>query len=214
MKTMFKSTYKFAAMVLTIAAVALNSCVKEGPVETYPAVEGASCTDKIQNGTEYKVDCGGPSCAPCEVGNPALTVTVDSTWIIDSNKTQNRFWTARYVQVNNTTDPDNIIVIASDTFPNNSGFISMAFKIPRSLERGVYEVSNLETYERYVSFAPGVTPGSARLQSGVISITSRDDVNGYISGKFEFISEPVDPFLYRVALLDGEFIDVPTQEPK
>ena len=192
-----------------LAAFGLYSCVKDAEIETFPAEQGATCYDKIQNGTEYRIDCGGFSCAPCKVGPPVVSVTVDSTWVLDSNKTEFRYWTPKFVIVNDTVDAANVIVLATDTFQNKSGFLSLMFKIPKGLKRGVHEITYMETYEQYVSFPPNSPGGVVKLQSGIITIKDLDEANGFMSGSFEFISMPADVFKYRVAFLDGSLIDIP-----
>ena len=192
-----------------LSALALTSCVKKAEIDTFPPVGQPSCTDKIKNGTEYNVDCGGYSCVPCKVGPPTINVTVDSTWVLDSNKTEFRYWTPRWVIVNDTADAANVVILATDTFDNHSGFLSLVFKVPKGLKHGVYEINDMKTYEQYVSFPPNIPGSFAKLQSGVITIEDVDAVNGYMTGKFEFITEPVDFYKYRVAFVDGVMVDIP-----
>jgi hypothetical protein len=215
----FKNKFSLAVLALiSVGMLTIESCVKEGPIETYAPGGGGSCFDFVQNQGEYGVDCGGP-CAPCTIEKPFLTVTVDSTWVHDSIKTENRFWTPNDVYVNDSVMLDSfnisanveyLIVHAVDIMGRNPDqFISLTFKIPKDLTLGVHEISVMESYEVYASEPPDIYPGTAKLLNGVISITKRDDVYGYISGRFEFNTEPVDEYKYRVALIDGEFRDIP-----
>jgi hypothetical protein len=196
--------------LISVSILAVVSCVKEAPIDTYPPGDGGgSCYDGLQNQGEYGIDCGGP-CIPCKIGDPFLTVTVDSTWINDTVKTQFRYWTPKYIFVNDSIDKENLIIHAVDTFEHaKPQFISLTFKIPKSFNRGVHAVSDLEQYEAFVTYPPNIYPGTAKLLNGIITITKRDDYYGYISGNFEFNTEPVDVYKYRIALIDGEFRDIP-----
>ena len=206
-----KSRYSlFILTLLSVGILSIESCVKEAPIETYPpGGSGGTCFDGLQNQGEYGIDCGGP-CAPCAIDKPFLTVTVDSTWVNDTVKTQNRFWTPKHIFVNDSVDAENLIVLAVDSFEHNKPqFISLMFKIPRNLQRGVHAIDVMEGYEAYNSYTPHKYPGTAKLLNGIITISKRDEVYGYISGYFEFNTYPVDVFKYRIALIDGEFRDIP-----
>jgi hypothetical protein len=204
--------------MICFGLLTLQSCVKEAPIDAYPPEQAVGCFDGIRNQGEYNIDCGGP-CAPCKVGNPFITVTVDSTWVNDTNKTDNRFWTPLDVYVNDSVimdsllispNPDYVIIHAVEIMGRNPDqFIRLTFKIPKSLAEGVYEIKEMDYYEAYESFPPGINSGTFKLLHGVITITNRDDFNGYISGRFEFNSEPENFTKVRIALIDGEFRDIP-----
>ena len=56
------STIKYTLLSLCVIAV-LSSCNNDDDFESGLQ---ASCSDGIMNGTETGLDCGGPSCQPCE----------------------------------------------------------------------------------------------------------------------------------------------------
>ena len=215
----FKNRHKLSVLtVICFSLLTLQSCGKEAPIDTFPPEQGVSCTDGIRNQGEYKIDCGGP-CAPCEAGSPFITVTVDSTWVNDTNKTDNRFWTPLDVYVNDSVildslfispNPNYVIIHAVDIMGRNPDqYIRLTFKIPKNLEEGVHVINEIDYYEVYESFPPGINSGTFKLLNGVITITNRDEFNGYISGRFEFNSEPENVTEVRISLIDGEFRDIP-----
>ncbi len=56
-------------MVASFCALSLIVACSDDDIE--PKIVQASCSDGIMNGTETAVDCGGPSCQPCEdAGDP------------------------------------------------------------------------------------------------------------------------------------------------
>ena len=216
----FKNRYSLAILTfISVGILTIVSCVKEAPIDIFPPGGNGSCFDLVKNQGEYGVDCGGP-CAPCKIGNPFITVTVDSTWVHDSVKTEFRYWTPNNVFINDSTvldslfqipvDPNYLIIHAVDILGNDPlRYIRLTFKIPKDIKEGVHEINLMENYEIYESVPPDTYSGTAKLLNGVITVTSRDERYGYISGRFEFNTEPVDLFKYRIAFLDGEFIDIP-----
>ncbi|MEM1337997.1 MAG: DUF4856 domain-containing protein [Bacteroidota bacterium] len=57
---------KFLSMFM-IAAIVLSSCSDDDDAADDDMQAVATCDDNIQNGDEDGVDCGGSSCAPCEM---------------------------------------------------------------------------------------------------------------------------------------------------
>lgn len=191
-------------------ALLLASCVKDAFEELNPPNIPASCQDQILNNGEYRVDCGGP-CPACDVGDPAISVTIDSTWREESEKKEQRFWTGRYISL--AYQDSLIIVTASDTFVSGDPqHITLRFVINGALEKGVHEIPLMPGY--YVSSPPGGPgAGTVLLNNAVIKITNKDEVNRFISGEFEINSMPEQATGNLVVFMDGQFTDIPLDPP-
>jgi cellulase/cellobiase CelA1 len=66
--TSFRGT--FQARILNVNPQSAIECV-EGPDGQGPG-PGPSCTDGIQNGAETDIDCGGPVCSACDIGEQCI----------------------------------------------------------------------------------------------------------------------------------------------
>ena len=191
-----------------LAAMVLFACVKDAPIETYPAVENSSCADKIQNQDEYKVDCGGPNCAPCKIEKSVITATIDSTWVLDSNKTENRFWEATKLFIDDTTSASYVSIAATSLYGSPGDSIHLRFLLPKGLGRGVHIVDTIPL-GFYISKPPNKSSSTFPIEKGVFTITDVDKINGWVTGKFEFNTGPELSTLLRVDVLDGQMIDIP-----
>lgn len=189
----------------------LTSCVVPDVTEKFPAEFSATCTDNVLNQGEYFVDCGGP-CSPCGVGDPYISVTVDSTWFEDSVKTSFRVFTPKVINVDVTSDTSFVWVSASGAYPppNDIQVHQLQFRIPRNLGRGVHEFPEADPNEYYETNPVGGNYIGERvnIEGGVIAITNIDNINGWVSGEFEFICAP-GTGNFRTVLIEGEFRDIP-----
>jgi len=203
---------KYLILALGILSFAFStSCVVPDVTEGFPAVLSATCDDGILNQGEYEVDCGGP-CPACITGDPFISVIIDSTWFEDSSKTSARNWTPKELYFNYSLDTNYVWVSAWGSYPypdTNIGH-QLQFRIPKNVGRGVHEIPITDPGEYYFSNPLGGNYIGEKVvfERGVITITNKDDVNGLITGEFEYICAPGTGEL-RTVLTDGKFEDVP-----
>ena len=203
------TSFKIALGVLSFAF--FTSCVVPDVTEQFPPALSATCFDNSLNQGEYFVDCGGP-CAPCGVGDPYVSVTIDSTWFEDSVKTSFRVFTPKDISINLTIDTGFVWVTANGAYPppNDLQMHQLQFRIPKYLGRGVHEFPVADPGEYYESNPLGGNYIGERvnIEGGVITITNIDQINGWVSGEFEYILAPGTGNV-RTVLIEGEFRDIP-----
>ena len=187
-----KKTLKMMTSLVVVLAI---SCIKPAHEEEFGPLPSKSCTDGILNQGEYFTDCGGP-CAPCPL-TPYVNFVLDSTpWVrpdtleisVKSAKDSVQFLDSGLVR----------IFMADAATPFNS----LTFVIDGNW-RGVHEVEQADIAGAVMH---SVIPGSVALESGVVTITNVDEVNGLISGEFKFNCAPAsDGRIWSI--VDGEFRD-------
>ena len=195
-----------AGMTVALFATVISSCAKRYDGDVFAPKQSATCDDGELNQGEYRVDCGGP-CAPCDIQKAYVGFLVDRTWD-PSDDTNYTYVRSDYAL--SIPNGDVLSIIAVDT--GNSKFdvnYSIDFDINVKW-KGVHEIAPATgSYSDWTSFV-----GTVGLETGVIEITNKDTINGWISGKFKFNSKPEvwDPTLgpgHRVAIIQGEFVDLP-----
>ena len=188
-----------ATLFLTMTIV-MQSCIKPAHEEKFGPLDPKSCSDGNLNQGEYFTDCGGP-CAPCGINTFVNYMVVDSTW---------SFPNGADIQVNSNWDTavfdgDIIYISAIEAILG----ININFSIDKSW-RGVHAIDSFAVSDGYSG--PGFIVG---FETGVVTITNVDEVNGYISGEFSFNcipSEETANYGSRISILEGVFRDIPTIE--
>lgn len=184
------------------------SCIKQYNTETYKPANSKSCGDGILNNGEYYVDCGGP-CDPCPIGKPFVSFQADSTWLPSNpgNKPVNSDYADVIMQ------GDYFYITSADTFGSKAESIGLSFAVNRNWGLGVHYADPMTGFETYYHRPPGSLPGTVKMESGVITITNVDLVNGLMSGEFKFNSAPDVVTGNRVTIYNGIFKDIPTAAP-
>ncbi len=182
------------ALFVTLA-VFMQSCIKPAHEEEFGPVESKSCTDGVLNQGEYFTDCGGP-CEPCAINTYVNFKVVDSTWSYPNGNDY---------QVNSNKESmfysDTLVTIyAQDTLTG----ITLAYTIDRNW-KGVHALDSFPPTDRFSGLGFDVP-----FETGVVTITNVDAVNGYISGEFSFNCQPELSTGMRISILEGEFKDIPT----
>ena len=195
---------------MAFLASGIWSCAKRYDGHVFAPKQSATCDDGELNQGEYRVDCGGP-CAPCDIQKAYVQFLVDRTWD-PSDDTNYTYVRSDYAVAAYTGDYITIYGIDTATSKTSINY-AINFDIDRNW-KGVHEVAPaLGSYTDLTTFV-----GTVNLETGVIEITNKDTINGWISGKFKFNSGPDvwDPTLgpgHRVAIIQGEFVDIPLYPP-
>ena len=144
---------KKSSVLIVICALMIASCSKS------PSTNPDLCSDKLKDGSETEIDCGG-SCSPCPAG-AALSGTFGADPYVASNISKN---------YNSPTDALQI----STTGTANESF-SFEFV---GTNIGVSNVTNASGNFSFNSYS--LSPS----RPGTVTITSKDSLRNIISGSF------------------------------
>jgi hypothetical protein len=145
----------------------------------------ALCTDGIQNGSETDIDCGGPSCAPCDIGDDCL---IDADCV-----TNNCATTCQPVAVQSTTPASgatNVAVGSSITIEFTAAVNPTTLTLKTALDDGACTGTVQVSTDDFATCIPAAAPNPS--MGGGNTLATIDPSPGLSFGS-----------TYRVRVLSG-----------